>query len=263
MAVDAPSSSSSQDRPPESAPQQIRALLGLRELLLAGAFQPGERLAEIPLGERLGVSRTPLRLAMSTLEHEGLLEANRSGGFTVRSFTLADAADAIEVRGVLEGTAARLAAERRRYDSWERCAEMRGCLEDIDAFLHDDERSLRETFPVYVELNERFHRALVELAASPMLARAIDHAVSVPFASPHAFVRTQAELPDARRVLIVAQAQHRTILEAIEGGEGARAEATAREHARLARTNLESAVAAEGALEGVPGGALIQLHREG
>lgn len=243
---------------PEGAPQRIRALLGLRELLLNGDFRPGERLAEIPLGERLGVSRTPLRLAMTELEHEGLLQAKGSGGFVVSEFTLEDAADAIEVRGVLEGTAARFAAERAPdARSLERLGR---CVADLDEFVHgSDGQDLRETFATYVELNERFHRTLVELAGSAMLARSIEHAVAVPFASPDAFVRAQAELPTASRVLVVGQEQHRSILHAIESGQGARAESVAREHARLALSNLEAAIAAGEPFERVPGRGLIRL----
>ena len=94
--------------------QTVKATLGLRELVLDGEFSPGERVPEIGLAKRLGVSRTPLRLALSTLAHEGLLEPLPGGGFVVRAFTLRDVTDAIELRGVLEGTAARLAAERLR-----------------------------------------------------------------------------------------------------------------------------------------------------
>jgi GntR family transcriptional regulator of vanillate catabolism len=92
--------------------QSMRAILRLRELLLSGAFETGARMSELPLVERLGVSRTPLRLALATLEHEGLLELMPGGGYAVRSFTRADIDDAIDLRGILEGTAARFAAER-------------------------------------------------------------------------------------------------------------------------------------------------------
>ena len=91
----------------------VKATLGLRELIFAGAFLPGERVAELALVERLGVSRTPLRLALLTLEHEGLLETLPGGGFVVRQFTRDDINDGIELRATLEGTAARFAAERR------------------------------------------------------------------------------------------------------------------------------------------------------
>ena len=92
--------------------QTTKATLGVRELVFEGELAPGERVPEIALAERLGVSRTPLRIALATLAHEGLLEPLGGGGFVVRSFTRADIADAIELRGVLEGTAARFAAER-------------------------------------------------------------------------------------------------------------------------------------------------------
>ena len=81
-------------------------------MLLRGDFKPGERLSELPLVARLGVSRTPIRLALDRLANEGLLEIWPTGGFVVRAFTLTDVYDAIAMRAVLEGTAARLAAER-------------------------------------------------------------------------------------------------------------------------------------------------------
>src|SRR6266545_5569925 len=96
------------------ASQTARALVRVREMLLRGEVTRGERISELPLVARLGMSRTPIRLALERLAHVGLLEATATGGFAVREFTIADVCDAIEVRGVLEGTAARLAAERLR-----------------------------------------------------------------------------------------------------------------------------------------------------
>src|SRR5918992_2833687 len=92
--------------------QTTKATLGLRELLLNGVFKPGERVPYLRLVDELLVSRTPLRIALMTLSHEGVLEALPGGGFVVHEFTRTDIDDAIELRGVLEGMAARLAAER-------------------------------------------------------------------------------------------------------------------------------------------------------
>jgi GntR family transcriptional regulator, vanillate catabolism transcriptional regulator len=83
---------------------------------------------------------------------------------------------------------------------------------------------------------------------------------AMPFASSSAFVQMQAEMPESHRILYVAHTQHRAILEAIELGEGARAEAIAREHARLARRNLDVALTSESTLRQVPGGGLIVLE---
>src|SRR3954470_7631473 len=98
------------------ASQTGRAFFLVREMLLRGEVARGERISELPLVARLGMSRTPIRLALERLAHIGLLEINPTGGFTVREFTLAEVRDTIELRGVLEGTAARLAAERLSED---------------------------------------------------------------------------------------------------------------------------------------------------
>ena len=72
----------------DSASQISRATLGLREMLLRGAFAPGQRIAEIPLSAKLGVSRTPLRLAFEKLEHEGLIKALPHSGFAANEFSV-------------------------------------------------------------------------------------------------------------------------------------------------------------------------------
>ena len=74
---------------PPVAGQTLRALLEMRDLILRGAFKPGERLREVPLAARLNVSRTPLRLVLDRLEHEGLLTARPKGGFVASAFTVA------------------------------------------------------------------------------------------------------------------------------------------------------------------------------
>ena len=95
-----------------SVSQTVRAQLRLRELIIGGVLEPGRRIAELALVERLGVSRPPIRLALVRLEEEGLLEALPGGGFVVKVFSEDDIHDAIELRGTLEGLAVRLAAER-------------------------------------------------------------------------------------------------------------------------------------------------------
>jgi GntR family transcriptional regulator of vanillate catabolism len=239
---------------PNGTSQTMRALLRLRELLLSGEFEPGARMSELPLVERLGVSRTPLRLALSALEHEGLLRVLPSGGYVVREFTRSDIDDAIELRGVLEGTAARFAAERgvtRR--------ELRAMIDIADQTDEVVHAADYESFERYVDLNERFHSLLYDAARSPLLERALEHAISLPFAGPSAFVLAEAELPESREVLIVAQSHHRALIDAIDRREGARAESIAREHARLARLNLDIVLRHREVLERLPGASLITL----
>lgn len=221
----------------EHAPKQqtAKALSGLRDLILAGEVQPGERLSEVALAERLSVSRTPLRAALQRLEQEGLVALIPSGGYAVRSFSRQEVIDAIELRGVLEGTAARLAAERATTPG--RIEAIRDVVADLDTVLAAEPSAM--DFERYEALNGMFHRLLWDLAGSDLLRREIERMTSLPFASPNAFVNTESDVPAFYRSLVVAQAQHKAIISAIELREGARAEALAREHARLARQNLD------------------------
>lgn len=221
----------------EHAPKQqtAKALSGLRDLILAGEVQPGERLSEVALAERLSVSRTPLRAALQRLEQEGLVALIPSGGYAVRSFSRQEVIDAIELRGVLEGTAARLAAERATTP--ERIKAIRDVVADLDTVLAAEPSAM--DFERYEALNGMFHRLLWDLAGSDLLRREIERMTSLPFASPNAFVNTESDVPAFYRSLVVAQAQHKAIISAIELREGARAEALAREHARIARQNLD------------------------
>ncbi|SRR6266540_1293732 len=238
----------------EGTSQTVRALLSLRELLLSGEFPPGTRMSELPLVERLGVSRTPLRLALATLEHEGLLENLDGGGYAVREFTQADIHDAIELRGVLEGTAVRFAAERGPSEA--QLAEMRELIAGMEVAVH---RADVPSFWSYVDLNRRFHALFLEAADSPVLERALERIVALPFASPSAFVLAQAELPESREILVIANDHHKGLIEAMERREAARAEALAREHARVARRNLEIVMENREVLERLPGASLIKL----
>lgn len=223
-------------------------------MILAGELPGGARIAELSIVEKLGFSRTPIRAALMRLEQEGLLESLPNGGYAVRTFSERDVSEAIELRGTIEGLSARLAAERGAPTVV--LNEARECLGKIDAVLSqpalDD-----EAFSSYVALNERFHELLGEMAGSSVIAKELERVFSLPFASPSGFVVVQANSPGARDMLVVAQDQHRQVLDAIEQREGSRAEAIMREHSRLAQRNLRAAVASHN-LDQMPGVRLIR-----
>jgi GntR family transcriptional regulator, vanillate catabolism transcriptional regulator len=242
---------------PDRNSQSMQALLRLRELIINGEFPPGARMSELPLVERLGVSRTPLRLALANLEHEGLLEPLPSGGYAVREFTQNDIDDAIELRGTLEGIAVRFAASRGvEPDALE---EMDELIEQIEVVVHKSDYA---SFERYVDLNDQLHALFLAAAQSPVLERALEQVLALPFAAPGAMVLAQAELPESREILVIAQSHHRAILESLRRRDSSRAEGVAREHARIARRNLEIAVANRDALGRVPGASLIRLSDE-
>lgn len=226
----------------------------LRQRIVSGAIEGGTRLFEVALAEELGISRTPVREAMARLAEEGLLDRLRGGGFVVRTFTYRDMIDAIELRGVLEGTAARMAAEQGADPA--RLSAMKRLLGQLDTCFNLEAYSV--DFDRYSELNAEFHRQLADLCESPVIKRELERVTLLPFASPSAFVLGGKD--DRRYVqsLFTGQAQHHAILSAIENRESARAESLAREHARTARANLEQALAGDtGAVADSPKLALV------
>ncbi|MER1968273.1 GntR family transcriptional regulator [Castellaniella sp. GW247-6E4] len=243
---------------PQSTPNQTtRALLELRNLILDGELAPNERLSELAVVERLGVSRTPVRAALQRLAEEGLLEEIVGGGYAVKTFTERDVHDAIELRGTLEGMAARFAAEHGASPVL--LAKAHDIVSAVDQIL-DQATITAQDFERYIKFNEQFHKLLIAMSGSDLLAREFDRMTRLPFASPSGFVKAQLDAPQARLILTLAQEGHRAVIEAIELRQGHRAESLMREHARIAHRNLRYALANHKAIRLVHGGALIQAH---
>ena len=224
----------------KASSQTARAVLSVREMLVQGRFRPGERIREVPLAAQLKVSRIPLHLALERLAHEGFLEIRATRGFVVQRFSTQDIYDAIELRGLLEGAAARLAAERLKHPS--EIGALQATSYEILTLVRRTKKLTMETFNLYIELNARFHSGLIDLAHSPMLRRAIQQACSLPFASPSAFLKRQYVSSDLWELFLISADQHCGIVDAIGNRDAMRAEILTREHARMARRNLEDAL---------------------
>jgi len=239
-----------------SSSQAAKATLALREMLVQGRFRPGERLREVPLAAELQVSRIPLHLALERLAHEGFLQLRPTRGFVVQGFSPEDIRDAIELRGLLEGSAARLATERLLDDR--ELDPLRHASSEMLVLVRQRTLTL-EAFNRYIELNAQFHSVLLDLARSRMLRRAIEHVCSLPFASPSAFLNRQYASPELRELFLIAADQHGLIVDAIANREGMRAEALTREHARVARRNLDEALKNFEPVQNLSGAGLMHL----
>lgn len=218
---------------------QETVLMQLRDLILRGDFEPGRRLAEQQLAERLGASRTPVRAALVTLEQEGLVEANDTVGYVVRQFTAQEVADAIAVRGHLEGMAARLVAEHGVSRQLE--GGLRACLAEGDAALAANPLTM-ESYARYAEANDRFHALILEASGNRALQRAIALNDKLPFAPASGMLPMQSALDEDREWMHYAHRQHHMLFDALKRGEGARAQALAVEHTEVAQMNLRLAL---------------------
>ena len=218
---------------------QSRVLVQLRDLILKGGFAPGERLAEIPIAERLGASRTPVKLALATLEHEGLIASSPGGGYQMRRFTSREVSDAILVRGLLEGYAARLIAEQGLSRQLSR--DFQDCLAQGDKAVNKDTMDI-DDYAAYVEMNSRFHELLVEGCGNTALARTIEMLNGLPFAAASAMLPMQSSIGEGQESMQLAHRQHHALVQAMERGQGFRAQALCEEHVEIARMNLDVAL---------------------
>jgi GntR family transcriptional regulator of vanillate catabolism len=200
----------------------------LRKLLMDGHYPAGTRLAEVTVAEALGVSRTPVRLAFRTLEQEGLLQKIGTRGFVVRDFSEADVLCAVEVRGALEGLAARRLAERGLTEKQR--AQLQACIDEGEQVLAHG--SLTEVdIDAWSRVNEAFHRAIVEGTDSRVIADAIARNNHLPFASAASILIDKSALDREYQKLRFAQMQHILVFDALEQREAARVEMLMREHA--------------------------------
>lgn len=212
------------------APEAASVVAALRQRIVDGRYPPGTRLAEIPVADALGVSRTPVRLAFRTLEQEGLLEKIGKRGLVVRAFTQADVLCAIEVRGALEGLAARRLAEAGITPGL--LATLQRCLADGEQVLAQG-RLAEGDIARWSRLNQVFHDTIVGGTGSRVIADAIARNNHLPFASADSITIDPQALDREFRKLQFAQLQHRLIVEALRGRESARVETLMREHANI------------------------------
>jgi GntR family transcriptional regulator, rspAB operon transcriptional repressor len=186
-----------------------RAYLALRSEILDAELRAGTVLAEVEQSQRLGVSRTPLREALSRLAAEGLVSTHSGRGVVVTAVSADNVTELFEVREALEVQAARLAARRRDPETF---ATLRAEFQDVDGLLTDKRH--------YYELVGRLDDAIDAAAGNPFLVSSLDgvrtHVARIRRLSQD----DPARLRDAAR-------EHLQILDAIiEGDESLAASAT-------------------------------------
>jgi DNA-binding GntR family transcriptional regulator len=196
------------------------ALDRLRALILEGEYRPDERLVEEQLAERLGVSRTPVRQALTMLEAEGLVEIEPNKGAVVCSFSIEDVWDIYDLRAVLEGYAARRAASKIEEPEIERLEELAGEQEGISP---ESARDREEAIRRVVEVNQEFHGTIIEASRNGRLGKLIRRTVELPLVFKAFYWYTPKERS-------ISNHYHRQILTALKQRDGERAEIVMREH---------------------------------
>ena len=199
-----------------------RTLAALRELILDGDLRPGARLGEVELAERLGVSRTPVREALSRLAAEGLVELAPNRGARVVTWTVAEMEGVFDVRASLEPQLTGFAVARATEDDVQVLEEL------ARRMLAVGSPGLDQDLDALVPLNRAFHDRLVALADHPALATALAAVIHPPIVLRNFHTYDEASL---RRSL----AHHAEIVAAVRAGDPAWAQAVMTAHISNAR----------------------------
>jgi GntR family transcriptional regulator, vanillate catabolism transcriptional regulator len=218
-------------------PQQQAVADKLREMILHGKFQGGDRLLEVPLSEQLEVSRTPVREALIMLSDEGLVEYRPNRGYIVRSFELDDIMNAYVVRESLEGLATRILAEKGLDRAVKRALEE--SLDEGDRILAV-KRLTKSAREPWGEMNDKFHRLLTESTNNAALIDALSRATNIPYSSSRVVHWFEDDDIEGLFALRFVHSQHHQIYEAICRGEGYRAEMTMRSHIGFTADHIRS-----------------------
>lgn len=182
-----------------------------------GELRPGTRLREIELAERFGISRTPIREAIRRLEADGLIAHAPRHGAVVKALTRQEAMELYDMRVVLEGTAARMAA---RHASDLQVAE----LEDLNAEMAS---RLEDGAGLY-RLNRQFHWALLNAAKNRYLIKSMEAL------SKTLLILGPTTLTERHRAQ-EAVAEHARIVDAVRRHDQAAAEKEMRAHIEAAQ----------------------------
>ena len=183
----------------------------LRELIVRGQLAPGTRIVETDVAQRLGVSRTPVRGALQRLQQEGYIvdsPALQQSRPTVAPLTREDERELFSIVAEVEGLAARLAAQRPSTEREQLAAELTSINEQFRKAAEAKQHNHNRLW----ELDERFHRRYVEVAAGPRLLALYEA------------VKPQAERYERIYVSLLARdlspsiAEHVAIIRAIKAG---------------------------------------------
>ena len=217
-----------------------RALHALRELILGGELTPGARLGEVELADRLGVSRTPVREALTRLAAEGIVDIAPNRGARVATWTVAELEGVFELRSAIEPRLTAYAVPNATPADVEELDDLAHRMADVGRPGPDQD------LDALVPLNRAFHDRLVALADHPTLATALAGAIHPPIVLRNFHAYDEASL---RRSL----AHHVEIVAAVRAGDATWARAVMTAHIHNARAVMvRAATEAAGAGPAAP-----------
>ncbi len=192
-------------------------VFSLRESIIRGELKPGTKLTEPELATRLGISRTPIRESFRQLESEGFLTVIPRKGAVVSNITRKDIEDFFELKSLLEGYAARVAAEKMTEKDIDKLIQINKELADC---------AENNNYERFFTKNEEFHNYFLTLCGNEKLVEIRDTMVK-------RFLGFRMAALSMPGRLMESVKQHEQAIKAFKKGDGRLAEAVLVEHALL------------------------------
>lgn len=215
----------------------------IRSDIIHGVYAEGERLSEAQLCDTHKVSRTPVRLALRLLEREGVILRGEGRGYTIKSPTISDVVQAVQVRGHLESLAARLMAQ-----SAERDKSLPDLARAIDVItdMTDQGRLDEPSIGKMRAANKLFHTTILGACGNDYIGFTCKQISHLPMLAAGSMVFDRAVHDSPQQMergifrLRLGNAQHQVIYEAIADGDAVRAEGMMREHSHTMIEYIET-----------------------
>jgi len=227
---------------------ETEVYLQLYDLLLSNQFKPGERLPDRKLAEKLGVSRTPVRQALSRLEQAGLVANPLGRGYVVVELNAKQIADLYDLREVLEGYAIRLAVEHATPEDLDELAQVLARLETYRALPEKRSEEIKEGLRVHECIGRLSGNAFLH----EILVRLLDRM--------RGFIWVEMLYEDAEAAEFSRQ-EHAAFLTLVRQRRADEAEALVRGHIRTAKEHILRVVKARESFYEPAASAVAQIQK--
>ncbi len=179
----------------------LQAYKELKKMILNGGLIPGQKIVQEKLAAEMGISRTPLRVALQMLEAENLIEPKSKAGFQIRVIDYKEILEIFDCRIALESTAARLLAENIMLKDIQR----------LEKFFKPFQQTLPVNFEAYKKVDAQFHHFILENCGNKFLNRLFQQGNLITYIERIGLIRTPEETLQEHLDIVDAIAQHRPL----------------------------------------------------
>ncbi len=199
----------------------------LKARIIKGDLAQGIKLFEGKIAEQLGISRTPVREALRELAAEGFVKTSPNQGVMVNNISFEDVREVLQIRGVLEGLAIRLATEKITQ---EEIKKLENIIEEMNNYSSNNSNMSNDIL-VYSKLDAKFHNLIFNICTNRRLKSVYNNLKDL-------VERFRIKAFSIPGTVAISINEHREILDALKKGDSALADRLSQKHMETAISNI-------------------------